>query len=122
MQRFLLLIVLISSILIANTVLADTTEEQDVNKIFLEPVKVKATKVETTDVKATYASEVYSYEDIVKSGATTIFDFLSQNTSLTVVPNSGNQLSQVIEMRGFGLNQGYRQPGRIRGICTSPSS
>ena len=108
MQRFFLLLVLISCILITNTVLADTTEEQDANKIFLEPVKVKAAKIETTDTKATYASEVYSYEDIVKSGATTIFDFLSQNTSLTLQPSSGNQLSQVIDMRGFGQNQGYR--------------
>ena len=108
MQRFFLLLVLISCILITNTALADTTEEKDANKIFLEPVKVKAAKIETTDTKATYASEVYNYEDIAKSGATTIFDFLSQNTSLTVQPSSGNQLSQVIDMRGFGQAQGYR--------------
>ena len=81
MQRIFLLLLLIIFILIANIVLADTTEEQDANKIFLEPVKIKATKIETTDTKATFASEVYSYEDIVKSGATTIFDFLGQNTS-----------------------------------------
>ena len=99
MQRFLLLILLISSILIGNTVLADPTQGQDANIIFLEPVKVKATKVETTDVKATYASEVYTYEDIVKSGATTIYDFLGQNTSIVVVPNSGNILNQVLDMR-----------------------
>ena len=49
MQRFFLLLVLISSILIANTALADTTEAQGANKIFLEPVKVKAAKIETTD-------------------------------------------------------------------------
>ena len=108
MQRFFLLLVLISCILITNTALADTTEAKDANKIFLEPVKVKAAKIETTDTKATYASEVYNYEDIAKSGATTIFDFLSQNTSLTVQPSSGNQLSQVIDMRGFGQAQGYR--------------
>jgi len=108
MQRLFLLIVLISFTLITNTVLADTTEEQDVNNIFLEPVKVKATKIETTDTKATYASEVYTYEDIVKSGATTIYDFLGQNTSIVVVPNSGNILNQVLDMRGFGFEKGYQ--------------
>ena len=108
MQRFFLLIALISSILIANTVLADTTEEQDVNNIFLEPVKVKATKIETTDTKATYASEVYTYEDIVKSGATTIYDFLGQNTSILVLPNSGNTLNQKLDLRGYGGDMGYQ--------------
>jgi iron complex outermembrane receptor protein len=108
MYKIILTIVISFSILIANTVLADPTEGQDVNKIFLEPIKVKAAKIETTDTKATYASEIYTYEDILKSGATTIYDFLGQNTSLTVVPSSGNQLNQIIEMRGFGLNQGYR--------------
>ena len=108
MQKFFLLNIFLISILIPNTVLADTTEEQNENKIFLEPVKVKATKIETLDTKATYASEVYSYEDIVKSGAATIFDFLEQNTSLDIQPSSGNQLSQKVDMRGFGQNQGYR--------------
>jgi len=108
MQRLILLITLNILILIANTVLANTTEEKDTNKVFLEPIKVKATKIETTDTKATYASEIYTYEDIIKSGATTIYDFLGQNTSLTVQPSSGNPLNQKIDMRGFGLNQGYR--------------
>ena len=108
MKNYFLFTVLTFSILIANTIFADTTEEKDTNKVFLEPLKVKATKIETTDTKATYASEIYTYNDIVKSGATTIYDFLGQNTSLTVVPSSGNPLNQVIEMRGFGLNQGYR--------------
>ena len=108
LHNILLFTILTFSTLIANTVLADTTEEKDTNKVFLEPLKVKATKIETTDTQATYASEIYTYEDIVKSGATTIYDFLGQNTSLTVIPSSGNPLNQVIDMRGFGLNQGYR--------------
>jgi iron complex outermembrane recepter protein len=106
--KIILTIVINISILIANTVLADPTEGQDVNKIFLEPIKVKATKIETTDAKATYASEVYTYEDIVKSGATTIYDFLGQNTSIVVVPNSGNILNQVLDIRGYGAEKGYQ--------------
>ncbi|MDC0946321.1 TonB-dependent receptor plug domain-containing protein [Nitrospinaceae bacterium] len=108
MYKIILTIVISFSILIANTVLADPTEGQDVNKIFLEPIKVKATKIETTDAKATYASEVYTYDDIVKSGATTIYDFLAQNTSIVVVPNSGDILNQVLDMRGFGAQNGYQ--------------
>ena len=108
MYKIILTIALSFLCLIVNTVIADTTEKIDTNSFLLHPVKVNATKIETTDTKATYASEIYSYEDIVKSGATTIYDFLGQNTSLTVIPSSGNPLNQVIEMRGFGLNQGYR--------------
>jgi len=107
MQKILLFIAITFLTFITNTAVG-TAEEKDENKVFLDPIKVKATKIETTDTKATYASEVYTYEDIVKSGATTIYDFLGQNTSILVLPNSGNTLNQKLDLRGYGGDMGYQ--------------
>jgi iron complex outermembrane receptor protein len=59
------------------------------------------------DFKATYSSEIYSDKDIAKSGANDIYSFLGQNTSIVTTPSSGNPFSQKINMRGFGLTDGY---------------
>ena len=77
-------------------------------KDLMDPVVVTATKVKTQDTKATYASEVYSREDIEKSGAVTIYDFFQQNTSAAIMPSYGNTFNQMIDIRGFGLTDGYK--------------
>ena len=74
----------------------------------MDPIIVSANKIKTIDTKATYASEVYSREDIEKSGATTIYDFFQQNTSVAIMPSYGNTFNQMIDMRGFGLTDGYK--------------
>ena len=77
-------------------------------KDLMDPVVVTATKVKTQDTKTTYASEVYSREDIEKSGALTIYDFFQQNTSAAIMPSYGNTFNQMIDIRGFGLTDGYK--------------
>ena len=74
----------------------------------MDPIIVSANKIKTIDTKATYASEIYSREDIEKSGATTIYDFFQQNTSVAIMPSYGNTFNQMIDMRGFGLTDGYK--------------
>lgn len=76
-------------------------------QITLEPVLVTATKTKTTDVTATFASEIYNAEDIKASGSTTFYDFLNQNTSITVMPSYGNPYAQQLDMRGYGIGDGY---------------
>jgi len=76
-------------------------------QITLEPVLVTATKTKTTDVSATFASEIYTAGDIKASGSTSFYDFLNQNTSITVMPSFGNPYAQLIDMRGFGTGDGY---------------
>lgn len=76
-------------------------------QITLEPVLVTATKTKTTDVSATFASEIYNAEDIKASGSTTFYDFLNQNTSITVMPSFGNPYAQMLDMRGYGIGDGY---------------
>jgi iron complex outermembrane receptor protein len=73
----------------------------------LEPVLVTATKTKTTDVSATFASEVYNADDIKASGSTSFYDFLNQNTSINVMPSYGNPYAQQLDMRGYGISDGY---------------
>lgn len=77
-------------------------------QITLDPVTVTATKTETTDFAATYSSEVYSADDIAASGTASLYAFLNQNTSITVMPSFGNPYSQLIDMRGYGIGDGYQ--------------
>jgi len=77
-------------------------------KDLMDPVIVTATKFKTKDTKATYASEVYTQEDLDRSGAIDLYEFLHQNTSVTVAPSYGNRLSQMIDVRGFGLVEGFK--------------
>jgi iron complex outermembrane receptor protein len=76
-------------------------------QITLEPVLVTATKTKTTDVSATFASEIYTAEDIKASGSSSFYDFLNQNTSITVMPSFGNPYAQLLDMRGYGIGDGY---------------
>ena len=74
----------------------------------MDPVVVTATKVKLKDTKAPYASEIYYRKEIEKSGARTVIDFLNQNTSVVIMSNSGNRHEPKIDMRGFGITEGYK--------------
>ncbi len=67
MQLFYFLLSIIITLFYSSTSIA---------KDLMDPVIVTATKVKIQDTKATYASEVYSREDIEKSGAVSLYDFL----------------------------------------------
>jgi iron complex outermembrane receptor protein len=74
----------------------------------LAPVVVTASGTEYRDIDAPFASEVYTSEQIAASGATTLYDFLSQQSSLTVTPSFGNTFTQLLDMRGYGIGNGYQ--------------
>ena len=99
MQLFYFLLLIIITLFYSSTSIA---------KDLMDPVIVTATKVKTQDTKATYASEVYSREDIEKSGAVSLYDFLNQSTSTAIMPSYGNTLNQLIDIRGFGLTEGFK--------------
>ena len=75
--------------------------------IYLNPIKVDANHFNDLDTKATFASEIYTEKDIKKSNSSNLYDFLSQNTSVTISPNSGDRFTQKIDIRGFGLDKGF---------------
>ncbi|MFN3751214.1 MAG: TonB-dependent receptor [Thiobacillus sp.] len=73
-----------------------------------ETVIVTATRTPQVDVDAPFASEVHTRNMIEQSGATTLYDYLAQHTSLQVLPSYGNKASPRIDMRGYGIGDGYQ--------------
>jgi iron complex outermembrane receptor protein len=75
-------------------------------KITLNPTELSSNYFNDVDTYAPFSSEVYTQDDIKNSKATNIYDFLSQNTSLSLAPSSGNRFSKKISARGYGLTIG----------------
>ena len=75
-------------------------------KITLNPTEVSSNYFNESDTSAPFSSEIYTEDDIKNSKTTNIFDFLTQNTSMSLAPSSGNKFSQKISMRGYGLTVG----------------
>ena len=76
--------------------------------IELEDITVKANRFERKESETTYASEVHTASQIETSGAVTLYDYLSQQTSLNLMPNIGNRATPGINLRGFGNENGYQ--------------
>ena len=75
-------------------------------KITLNPTEISSNYFNEDDTAAPFASEIYTQDDIKQSKAINVYDFLSQNTSLSLAPSSGNRFSQKISARGYGLTVG----------------
>ncbi len=75
-------------------------------KITLNPTELSSNYFNEDDTSAPFASEIYTAEDIKNSKSSNIYDFLTQNTSLSLAPSSGNKFSQKISARGYGLTIG----------------
>lgn len=71
-------------------------------------VVVSATRVSQKATSAPFASEIHTRSDIERSGAATLYEFLSQNTSIQITPAYGNVFSPKIDMRGYGIGDGYQ--------------
>ena len=74
--------------------------------INLNPTELSSNYFNEDDISAPFASEVYTEDDIKNSKSKNIYDFLTQNTSLSLAPSSGNRFSQKISARGYGLTIG----------------
>jgi len=71
-------------------------------------VVVISKKIKVKEVDAPFASENYTKRQIEKSRAKDIYEFLNTQTSVTTIPNVGNSLTQKIDLRGYGLENGYQ--------------
>ncbi len=76
--------------------------------IALDDVTVKANRFERKDTETTYASEVHTAKQIETSGATSLYDYLAQQTSLNILPSFGNRAAPLINIRGYGNESGYQ--------------
>ena len=60
------------------------------------------------EITSTSSKEIYTAKDIEQSGSFSIFDFLSQHTSINIQPQYGNKTSPLMDMRGYGMEAGYQ--------------
>lgn len=74
----------------------------------LSEITVTSGFIETTEKSATYAAEIYTKEEIQNSNSKDVYDFLSSQTSINVAPSYGNTFSQKIDLRGYGIGDGYQ--------------
>lgn len=71
-------------------------------------IVVTAARFVTPDVEAPYATEIHTRKSIEASNATTLYEYLANHTSVQVMPSFGNRFSPKIDMRGFGIADGYQ--------------
>ena len=91
---------LVASFLLATNLYSNETK--------LETVTITANPIETDEKKATFATEIYTKKDIEQSKSKDIYEFLASQSSVNVMPNFGNKFSQNLDMRGYGIENGYQ--------------
>jgi iron complex outermembrane recepter protein len=84
-----------------------TSEEETLVSELALPVMVVSKKIKVSEVGAPFASEVYSKKEIEKSHSKELYEFLNTQTSISTLPAYGNSFSQKIDMRGYGMGDGY---------------
>ncbi|MBE0514968.1 TonB-dependent receptor [Sulfurimonas sp.] len=95
MKKKILLSLLASTILVAQN-------------IELSPLKITSTAIKTDELRSADAVEIYTAEDIEKAHVQNVYEFLNQQTSVVTMPSYGNPLSQRLDMRGYGIGDGYQ--------------
>jgi len=70
-------------------------------------IVVVSKKIKVKEVDAPFASQIYTKAKIKKSRAKDVYEFLNTQTSVTLAPSYGNNFSQLIDMRGYGIGNGY---------------
>jgi len=91
--------------LITATLLLTTNTHADET---LEPLIITSTAVETNELQAADAIEVYTAQDIEKAHVQNVYEFLNKATSVFATNAYGNPFMQKIDMRGFGVGDGYQ--------------
>ncbi len=94
MNRFLLLILLVSGVYAKD--------------IVLKPLVVTSIPILSDELTSNEFVEIYTQEDIQKAKVSTLYEFLNQQTSIITMPSFGNRFAQKLDMRGFGIGDGYQ--------------
>ena len=110
--------IILLSVVSSCTLLAETLETK---KIIVPGDQYIAQEIASTSSK-----EIYTAKDISRSGSSSLFNFLSQHTSLNILPSYGNKSAPLIDIRGYGIESGYQNVvitvdgERINNIDMSP--
>lgn len=98
--RFSLAALAVASLFTLPAIGAESTDEA--------VIVVTATRLATKDTEATFATEIHSRQQIEQSAAATLFDYFAQQTSVQIAPSFGNKHTPKIDMRGYGIGDGFQ--------------
>ncbi|WP_331773907.1 TonB-dependent receptor plug domain-containing protein [Sulfurospirillum sp. 1612] len=73
----------------------------------LAPVVVISKAIKVKSLNAPFASEIYTNAQIKRSNSQNLYDFLNTQTSISTMPSFGNQFTQKLDLRGYGVENGY---------------
>lgn len=76
--------------------------------IQLAPITINSTAIKTDELQSTDAVEVYTQKDIEKAKIQNLYEFLNKYTSVFATSAYGNPFMQKLDMRGFGVGDGYQ--------------
>lgn len=74
----------------------------------IKPLTVTSTAIANSEINAPESVEIYTREEIEDAHVQNVYEFLNQHTSVITLPNYGNPVLQKIDMRGFGIGDGYQ--------------
>lgn len=74
----------------------------------IEPIVVTASSIAQKETEATFATEIHTRKMIEKTGAGSLYEYLSQYASLNIMPAYGNKAAPMLDMRGYGIGSGYQ--------------
>ena len=73
-----------------------------------EEIIVKKYQYDSKEGLSPYSVEIHTAKEIGSSGSATLTDYLTQHSSLNIVPNYGDKSKPMIDMRGYGTESGYQ--------------
>lgn len=76
--------------------------------VTLSPLSVTSTAIKTDELKSTDAVEVYTQDDIEKAHVQNVYEFLNKHSSVFTTSGYGNPFLQKLDMRGYGVGDGYQ--------------
>ena len=92
--------IILLSVVTSYTLFAETLETK---KIIVPGDQYIAEEIASASSK-----EIYTAKDISRSGSSSLFNFLSQHTSINILPSYGNKSAPLIDIRGYGIESGYQ--------------
>jgi iron complex outermembrane receptor protein len=75
--------------------------------VTLEPLDVITTPLKTDELTTAGSVEVYTAKDIENAQVSDIYQFLNQVSSINAVQSYGNPFIQRMDLRGYGLQEGF---------------
>ncbi|RXJ89154.1 TonB-dependent receptor [Arcobacter sp. CECT 8983] len=100
MQKKTTCLSVVASLILATNLYSQTEQ--------LSTIEISSSYLKSNEKTATFSTEIYTNDEIKKSKAKDIYDFLNSQTSINIAPSYGNSFTQKIDLRGYGIGDGYQ--------------